>query len=168
MKYILNNLVDPYVRVIMVFTLGNLNVGYSNDKEMHYSIFKAAKYYIMDSKSVHTLPMSKIDYDALEAEISRNLDKPVIINVNIGTTVKRAVDNLDHILRILHTLGIPREYFHIYCDGALFAMMMPFVDYAHKVSFQNLLTPSLYIDIKCLGVLCHVVLPSPENNMLRK
>jgi len=108
-----------------------------SSKETHYSIFKAAKYYRMDAKSIPTLPMGEIDYDALEAEISRNLDKPVIINVNIGTTVKGAVDNLDRILRILHTLGIPRERFHIHCDGALFAMMMPFVDYAPEISFQK-------------------------------
>jgi len=106
-------------------------------QETHYSIFKAAKYYRMDAKSIPTLPMGEIDYDALEAEISRNLDKPVIMNVNIGTTVKGAVDNLDRILRILHTLGIPRERFHIHCDGALFAMMMPFVDYAPEISFEK-------------------------------
>jgi len=108
-----------------------------SSKETHYSIFKAARYYRMDAKAIPTLPMGEIDYDILAAEIDKNRDRPVIINVNIGTTVKGAVDNLDRILRILNNLNIPRERFHIHCDGALFAMMMPFVDFAPEVSFRK-------------------------------
>ncbi len=108
-----------------------------SSRETHYSIFKAAKYYRMEAKSIPTLPMGEIDYGALERELSKNKDKPAIINVNIGTTVKGAVDNLDRILRILKGLGFTRDRFHIHCDGALFAMMMPFVDYAPELSFQK-------------------------------
>eukprot|EP00593_Proboscia_inermis_P006575 CAMPEP_0171322086 /NCGR_PEP_ID=MMETSP0816-20121228/114740_1 /TAXON_ID=420281 /ORGANISM="Proboscia inermis, Strain CCAP1064/1" /LENGTH=354 /DNA_ID=CAMNT_0011820475 /DNA_START=138 /DNA_END=1201 /DNA_ORIENTATION=+ len=108
-----------------------------SSKETHYSIFKAAKYYRMDAKSIPTLPMGEIDYDLLEAEIAKNTDRSVIINVNIGTTVKGAVDNLDRILRILDRLRIPREKFYIHCDGALFAMMMPFLDHAPSVTFEK-------------------------------
>jgi len=108
-----------------------------SSKETHYSIFKAARYYRMDAKAIPTLPMGEIDYDVLASEIQKNIDRPVIINVNIGTTVKGAVDNLDRILRILKTLNVPRERFHIHCDGALFAMMMPFVDFAPEVSFRK-------------------------------
>ena len=108
-----------------------------SSKETHYSIFKAARYYRMDAKAIPTLPQGEIDYDVLEAEIEKNIDRDVIINVNIGTTVKGAVDNLDRILRILNNLNIPRERFYIHCDGALFAMMMPFVDFAPEVSFRK-------------------------------
>lgn len=108
-----------------------------SSKETHYSIFKAARYYRMDAKAIPTLPMGEIDYDVLADEIEKNRDRPVIINVNIGTTVKGAVDNLDRILRILNNLNIPRDRFHIHCDGALFAMMMPFVDFAPEVSFRK-------------------------------
>lgn len=108
-----------------------------SSKETHYSIFKAARYYRMDAKAIPTLPQGEIDYDILAAEIEKNRDRPVIINVNIGTTVKGAVDNLDRILRILNNLRIPRERYHIHCDGALFAMMMPFVDFAPEVSFRK-------------------------------
>ena len=66
-----------------------------------------------------------------------NKDSPVILNVNVGTTVKGAVDNLDRILRVLNMLNISRERFHIHCDGALFALMMPFVDFAPKISFRK-------------------------------
>jgi histidine decarboxylase len=106
-------------------------------RESHYSIFKAAKYYRMDCKSVPTLPMGEIDYDVLSRELDKNRDKPAIINVNIGTTVKGAVDNLDRILKMLKDLKIPRDRYHIHCDGALFAMMMPFIDNAPEISFRK-------------------------------
>ena len=72
--------------------------------------------------------MGEIDYEALSFELEKNNDRPAIINVNIGTTVKGAVDNLDRIIRILHAQGFTRDRFHIHCDGALFAMMMPFIE----------------------------------------
>merc|ERR1719203_2223482 len=119
----------------------------------------------MDAKAIPTLPMGEIDYNHLAMEISRNLDKPVIVNVNIGTTVKGAVDNLDRILRILNTLGIPRERFHIHCDGALFAMMMPFVDYAPEISFQKPIDSIAVSGHKMLGcpMPCGIALSRKEH-----
>jgi len=52
-----------------------------SSKETHYGVFKAARYYRMDAKAIPTLPMGEIDYDALASEISKNRDRPVIINV---------------------------------------------------------------------------------------
>ena len=106
-------------------------------QETHYSVFKAARYYRMECKSIPTLPMGEIDYDLLADAISENPDRPVILNVNIGTTVKGAVDNLDRILRLLNQLQVPRERTYIHCDGALFALMMPFIDFAPEVSFRK-------------------------------
>jgi len=136
-----------------------------SSRETHYSIFKAARYYRMDAKAIPTLPMGEIDYDALAAEIDKNRDRPVIINVNIGTTVKGAVDNLDRILRILKNLGIPRERYHIHCDGALFAMMMPFVDFAPEISFKKPIDSIAVSGHKMLGcpMPCGIALSRKEH-----
>eukprot|EP00804_Cyclotella_cryptica_P008761 CCRYP_015620-RA/>CCRYP_015620-RA protein AED:0.00 eAED:0.00 QI:265/-1/1/1/-1/1/1/785/434 len=136
-----------------------------SSRETHYSVFKAARYYRMDAKAIPTLPMGEIDYDALASEIAKNRDRPVIINVNIGTTVKGAVDNLDRILRILKTLGIPRERFHIHCDGALFAMMMPFVDFAPEISFNKPIDSIAVSGHKMLGcpMPCGIALSRKEH-----
>jgi len=136
-----------------------------SSRETHYSVFKAARYYRMDAKAIPTLPMGEIDYDALASEIAKNRDRPVIINVNIGTTVKGAVDNLDRILRILKTLGIPRERYHIHCDGALFAMMMPFVDWAPEVSFKKPIDSIAVSGHKMLGcpMPCGIALSRKEH-----
>lgn len=133
--------------------------------ETHYSIFKAAKYYRMDLRAVPTLPMGEINYDLLESELDKNRDKPAIINVNIGTTVKGAVDNLDRILEILKQLEIPRERYHIHCDGALFALMMPFLDEASQVSFQKPIDSIAVSGHKMLGcpMPCGVTLSRKEN-----
>jgi len=136
-----------------------------SSRETHYSVFKAARYYRMDAKAIPTLPMGEIDYDILASELDRNRDRPAIINVNIGTTVKGAVDNLDRILRILKTLNIPRERFHIHCDGALFAMMMPFVDFAPEISFQKPIDSIAVSGHKMLGcpMPCGVTLARKEH-----
>lgn len=105
--------------------------------ETHYSIFKAASYYKMECEVVRTQPTGEIDYSALAKALDANRGRPAIMNVNIGTTVKGAVDDLDRILRTLSRCGYAREDFHVHCDGALFAMMMPFIEYAPALSFEK-------------------------------
>lgn len=104
--------------------------------ESHYSIFKAAHFYRMEAKSIPTSWDGCIRLDLLRQEISKNKDKPVIINVNIGTTVKGAVDNIDGIIGVLKQLNIPRKNFFIHCDGALFAMMLPFLERKNDLSID--------------------------------
>ena len=134
-------------------------------RESHYSIFKAARYYRMDCRSIPTLPMGEIDYDSLATELAKNRDKPAIINVNIGTTVKGAVDNLDRILQILERLEIPRDRYHIHCDGALFAMMMPFLDNAPEISFRKNIDSITVSGHKMLGcpMPCGIALSRKEH-----
>lgn len=96
--------------------------------ESHYSIFKATHFYRMSAITVPTLWNGCINLVLLKEEIKKNIDKPVIINVNIGTTVKGAIDDLKGIINILEELNIPRNKFFIHCDGALFAMMLPYLE----------------------------------------
>lgn len=54
---------------------------------------------------INTLDSGEIDYDHLTARLQANKERPAILNVNIGTTVKGAVDDLDRILSILESTG---------------------------------------------------------------
>lgn len=101
-------------------------------KESHYSVFKAARMYRMDSVQVGTLPTGEIDYDELERQLVANKARPAVLNLNIGTTVKGAVDDLDRVLAVLAKAGYPEERFFIHCDGALFGLMLPFVRDARR------------------------------------
>ncbi|XP_075509447.1 serine decarboxylase-like [Primulina tabacum] len=106
-------------------------------KESHYSVFKAARMYRMESVKVGTLLTGEIDCNDFKTKLLPNKDKPAIINVNIGTTVKGAVDDLDLVIQTLEECGFSHDRFYIHCDGALFGLMMPFVKKAPKVTFKK-------------------------------
>lgn len=76
------------------------------------------------SMQVKTLESGEIDYQDLEMRLQKNNGKPAIINVNIGTTVRGAVDDLDRVLEVLSATGYPEDRFFIHCDGALFGLMV--------------------------------------------
>ncbi|GAB4845129.1 hypothetical protein Ancab_038532 [Ancistrocladus abbreviatus] len=95
-------------------------------EESHYFVFKAAWMYKMDCVKVETLASGEIDCADFGVKLQPNKDKLAIINVNIGTTMKGAVDNLDLVIQTLEESGFPRDRFYIHCDGALFGLTMPF------------------------------------------
>ena len=80
--------------------------------------------YRMPTEAVDTLPTGEIDYEHFRSRLQANKDKPAIVNVNIGTTVRGAVDDLDRILEILNEEGFDEDRFYIHCDGALFGLMV--------------------------------------------
>ncbi|XP_059631616.1 serine decarboxylase [Cornus florida] len=106
-------------------------------RESHYSVFKAARMYRMECIKVGTLVTGEIDCADFKAKLLPNKGKPAILNVNIGTTVKGAVDDLDLVISTLEECGYSHDRFYIHCDGALFGLMMPFVKRAPKVSFKK-------------------------------
>ena len=80
-----------------------------SSRESHYSVFKAARMYRMDAAKVDTLSTGEIDYDhfaALLAEEARGRGRPAIVNVNIGTTVKGAVDDVDKVRVVGGVVGL--------------------------------------------------------------
>ncbi|KAL3504427.1 hypothetical protein ACH5RR_034268 [Cinchona calisaya] len=106
-------------------------------RESHYSVFKAARMYRMECVKVDTLVTGEIDCADFKTKLLANKEKPAIINVNIGTTVKGAVDDLDLVIQSLEESGFSHDRFYIHCDGALFGLMMPFVKRAPKVTFKK-------------------------------
>ncbi|CAM6104716.1 unnamed protein product [Calypogeia fissa] len=106
-------------------------------KDSHYSVFKAARMYRMEVVKVDTLLSGEIDCNDLTRKLTERADKPAILNVNIGTTVKGAVDDLDGVLDSLKQAGFTEDRFYIHCDGALFGLMMPFVKAAPRVTFKK-------------------------------
>lgn len=98
-------------------------------KATHYSVPKAGRMYRMPLCLVNVLEGGEIDCNHLKECLieGKAAGKPAIINVNIGTTVKGAVDSLDTILLVLNEVGYTREEYYIHVDGALFGLMLPFV-----------------------------------------
>ncbi|KAK3012198.1 hypothetical protein RJ639_010893 [Escallonia herrerae] len=84
-------------------------------RESHYSVFKAARMYRMECEKINTLISGEIDCEDFKAKLLPHKDKPAIINVNIGTTVKGAVDDLDLVIQSLEETGFTHDsvlFFH--------------------------------------------------------
>ena len=56
--------------------------------ESHYSVFKAARFYKIDLVPIPTLKTGEINYEVFETELKKNLDRDVLLNANVGTTMK--------------------------------------------------------------------------------
>lgn len=95
--------------------------------DSHYSVFKAGRMFRMPIEKVKSLENGEMDYGDFEKALRKNVGFPAIVNVNIGTTVRGAVDNIDRVIECLKSCGYEEDRFFIHCDGALFGMMLPFV-----------------------------------------
>lgn len=107
-------------------------VYYSEDT--HYSVPKAVRLLNLRDAVIRSQPNGEIDYEHLRQTIHTLRRYPVIINANIGTTMKGAIDNVEMILNILRELDISRYYIH--CDAALFGSMLPFQPEAPLFDFR--------------------------------
>ena len=90
-------------------------------KESHYSVRKSINLMRMKSKPISSLPTGEIDIAALEKSIDH--DYPIILSLNIGTTMLGAIDD---VWKICELLGNHKEK-HVHCDAALFGAMLPFM-----------------------------------------
>ncbi|KAL9170184.1 hypothetical protein ABFS82_04G127600 [Erythranthe guttata] len=121
-------------------------------KESHYSIFKASRMYRMECQIIDTLITGEINCTELREKLFLNKDKPAIVNVNIGTTFKGGVDNLDLIIKTLEECGFSHDRFYIHCDAALNGLISPFLEYGPKLSFKK--------PIRSISVSAHKLLGS--------
>jgi len=128
-----------------------------SSQDSHYSIAKAARLFGIQHQVINSQSNGEINYEHLSQVIQQNSQQPVIINLNIGTTVKGAIDDLDKVLEILKRHQIKDYYIH--CDAALSGMILPFLDDAPQVNFQKPID-SVAISGKFIGspLPCGVVL----------
>lgn len=105
---------------------------YSEDS--HYSVAKAAALLRMDSIVIKSQENGEMDYDDFSLKLDPS--RPAIINANIGTTVKGAMDKLDRIEEALLRKGVSEHYVH--CDAALSGMLLPFLEGAPRIDFKGI------------------------------
>ena len=111
---------------------------YTSDQS-HYSIFKIVKLFKMDVVKIPTTANGEMDYVEFENIIDKN--RPAIINANIGTTMKGAVDDVDKIVEVLKKHKVK---YHLHADGALMGFVLPFLyndlsfsRYIHSISISG-------------------------------
>lgn len=105
---------------------------YSEDA--HYSVPKAATLLRMEAVVIKSQHNGEMDYDDFLSKLDSS--RPAIINANIGTTVKGAMDDLERIKETLLQKGVT-EY-HVHCDAALSGMILPFLEGAPRIDFRGI------------------------------
>jgi len=100
----------------------------------HYSLNKIARLLCMDSHVIPSQPHGEMDYVQFDQLLKQQSNQTAIINLNIGTTMKGAIDNLETVLTILRNNQI--EDYHIHCDAALFGGFLPFLDNKPTLDFS--------------------------------
>lgn len=96
----------------------------------HYSVWKAARMYCMEALRVATDDNDEVNYDILYENLLKlkERNRYVVMIVNIGSTVKGAVDDLVRVTDAFSRAGYtPQHDYYIHVDGALFGMMAPFL-----------------------------------------
>lgn len=90
----------------------------------HYSVKKNLHLLNVPNIVIRSQENGEIDYSDLEQTILARRHRPAVFIVNIGTTMKEAIDQLDQIKHIIRKYAIKDYYIH--CDAALTGVMAPF------------------------------------------
>jgi histidine decarboxylase len=117
----------------------------------HYSIDKLTRIIRAPIEKIPALENGEIDYAILKERLEKNKHKPAIISLNIGTTMKGAVDDLEKIKTTLAELHIDRH--HLHADAALSGMILPFVDEPQPFNFED--------GIQSIAISGHKLIGSP-------
>jgi histidine decarboxylase len=125
-------------------------------REAHYSIPKAARILRIDSTPVDCTPDGAIDIEALAETLAAHSGGPLIVALTCGTTVKGAHDDIAGALACLDAAGLGPDRRFIHIDGALNAMVLPFVEDAPQA-----IRPSFRHAIDSISTSGHKMIGTP-------
>jgi histidine decarboxylase len=143
-------------------TFKNGMVYYS--ESTHYSVKKNLHLLNIPNIVIRSQENGEMDYQDLEDTVQRKRDKPAIFFLNIGTTMKEAIDQLGEVKRIIKKLAIKDYYIH--CDAALLGIIAPFLDPKPKFDFQDGIDSISISGHKFIGspIPCGIVLSKKEHS----
>ncbi|KAA3451427.1 pyridoxal-dependent decarboxylase [Mesorhizobium sp. SARCC-RB16n] len=96
--------------------------------EAHYSLPKAAKILRIEALTCEADHTGAICPDTLREVVQANRHRCIILALTCGTTMKGAHDDIAFCISILDQVGIDPSRRFVHVDGALNAMVLPFVD----------------------------------------
>jgi len=105
----------------------NKGVAHFSDRS-HYSVFNAAELINLPFKVIKSNPDHSINIEDLKRKI--DFGKPIILSLNVGTTMKGAIDDIG---RIIQMVGNRPMYCHV--DAALSGLILPFIN-GPKIDFK--------------------------------
>ncbi len=124
--------------------------------DAHYSIPKAARIQRVPALQVASTPEGALDLDRLAETLAGLNGKPVILALTCGTTMKGAHDDIAGAIAVLETAGYGEDRRYIHVDGALNAMVVPFLTEAPRA-----ICPSFEMAIDSLSTSGHTMIGTP-------
>ena len=98
--------------------------------DAHYSLPKAARILRIPAVPVKSQPNGEMDMGDFALQLALLQGKPVIVALTCGTTMKGAHDDIGGVLRALVAAGYDQNSRYVHIDGALNAMVLPFLHQA--------------------------------------
>jgi histidine decarboxylase len=124
--------------------------------DAHYSLPKAARILRVPAMQVASLPNGAMDMADFAANLQALAGRPVIVALTCGTTMKGAHDDIGAALLALQAAGYDRDARFVHVDGALNAMVLPFLQ-----DVPPEIQPSFEKDIDSLSTSGHKMIGTP-------
>ena len=116
-------------------------------KDSHFSIFKIAKILQLNIVLVESQENGEIDYHDFDAKVAQHRDKYIIVNANLGTTMKGGIDNTQELYRIIQKYKVK---YYMHADGALSGFYLPFLE--KDIFFKSYINSMSISGHKFLGI----------------
>lgn len=124
--------------------------------EAHYSIPKAARIQRIEAVEVASNAAGEIDLVALARTIPTLGGRPVILALTCGTTMKGAHDDIAGAVAVLDSAGYGPDRRYVHVDGALNAMVVPFL-----MGAPDAIRPTFEIGIDSISTSGHKMIGTP-------
>lgn len=102
----------------------------------HYSVLKSAKVTRSKYSMVSVLSNGEINYEDFSEKVQAHSKSPLIIVLNLGTTMTGAIDNIKLIKEILIKNNVSKYYIH--CDAALHGFLLPFSNIPESICLDEI------------------------------
>lgn len=124
--------------------------------DAHYSIPKAARLQRIATAEVRSTPAGAMDLHDLARVVAQQKGRSVILVLTCGTTMKGAHDDIAGAIGVLNAAGIGPDQRYIHVDGALNAMVLPFLPTAPKA-----IIPDFRMGIDSISTSGHKMIGTP-------
>ena len=124
--------------------------------DAHYSIPKAARLQRIDACSLRSRPQGDLDLAALAEKLDTLKGRPVILVLTCGTTMKGAHDDIGGAIDLLDAAGYGKANRYVHVDGALNAMIIPFLQNA-----PDRIRPMFDVGIDSISTAGHKMIGTP-------
>ncbi len=124
--------------------------------EAHYSVPKAARILRIPAQVVASLPNGEMEMADFAAQLRALSGRPVIVVLTCGTPMTGAHDDIAAALLGLQAAGYDRDGRYVHVDGALNAMVLPFLQ-----DVPTAIQPSFEKDIDSLSTCGHKMIGTP-------